>query len=166
MIGDKAKIRLKLLLKATDKIAANEELKKIQKNRLIERKNKKIHNLVTDMHWKLIKYLTDNLDHIVIGNFSTKTMGRGKKVKKIVKRIANAYRMYEFKQKLKYKCKYLNIKYIEVDESYTTQCCCRCGNRQKDIGSKKVYACTNCNNVIDRDVNSTITIACTAIQGY
>jgi transposase len=165
MVGEKAKIRLKLLLKTKDKIKANQKLTKIQKDKLIELKNNKIHNLVTDMHWKLIKYLTNNLDHIIIGNFSTKDMGESKTVKKMVKRIGNAYRMYDFKQKLKYKCKYLNVKYTEADEAYTTQCCCRCGNRKKDIGSNEVYACTNCGNVIDRDVNSTINIACTTIQG-
>ena len=33
--------------------------------------NKKISNIVSDLHWKTIKYLTDNNEVILMGNMST-----------------------------------------------------------------------------------------------
>lgn len=45
-----------------------------------------------------------------------------------------------------------NILYI-VDESYTSKTCGRCGNLNNKLGGNKIYKCTNCNLVIDRDIN-------------
>lgn len=160
IIGRLAKRRIKLLLKTIDKINGSTILTKIQKEKLIYKKNKKIHDLVTDMHWKLIKYLTTHLDHILIGNFSTKKMGESDGTDRMTKLIGKAYRMYDFKCKLKYKCHQLGIKYKEVDEAYTTQCCSQCANRKKDIGKNEVYKCDKCGNKMDCDVNSSIDISC------
>ena len=60
---------------------------------------------------------------------------------------------YKFKTKLQSLCeKRGNILYI-VDESYTSKTCGRCGNLNNKLGGNKIYKCTNCNLVIDRDIN-------------
>lgn len=66
---------------------------------------------------------------------------------------------YEFVRQLDYKCGYFNIPFVKVDRYFpsTKKCSC-CGNIQ-DIGLKeRIYYCTNCGAVIDRDLNASINI--------
>jgi putative transposase len=71
----------------------------------------------------------------------------------MTKRIGLLMRHYQFRQRLSYKCKAKQIKYIEVNEYCTSKTCSICGEYKKDLGGKKVYECNNCNNKIDRDIN-------------
>jgi putative transposase len=159
IIGNNMKKRLEPILKNIDKINKSTILTKTKKLKLVKKKYTKIHNLVEDVHWKVINYLTNNFKTILIGNWSTKESGENGKVSKMTKRLANVYRIYSFKEKLKYKCKYLGIKYKEVDEPYTSKCCCKCGTYKKDLGGNETYDCKICNVKKDRDLNSTIDIA-------
>ncbi len=95
-----------------------------------------------------------------MGNFSTKSMGESDNVNNMVKRVGNALRFFEFKEKLKYRCIYTNTKYSHIDEAYTSKCCCKCGTYDKNLGSKKEYKCINktCNQLIGRDINGAINI--------
>ena len=72
----------------------------------------------------------------------------------MVKRVANMLSLFQFRQKLKYKCKHNNVNYKLVDESYTTQCCGKCGNLKKDLKGNKTYKCNLCGFVTKRDINS------------
>jgi IS605 OrfB family transposase len=164
IIGNNMKKRLTPLLKNIDKINKSTTLTKANKLKLVRKKYTKIHNLVEDVHWKAINYLTNNFGTILIGNWSTKKSNEDGKVDKMTKRFANIYRIYSFKQKLKYKCKYLGIKYKEVDEAYTSKCCCKCGMYKKDLGGNEIYNCKKCNVKKDRDLNSTIDIAIKGIR--
>jgi len=64
-----------------------------------------------------------------------------------------------FKQKLKAKCEYYGIKYIEVDEAYTSQTCSVCGcvsrNNRKHRG---LYVCKECGSILNADVNGALNI--------
>jgi putative transposase len=143
-----------------------ENIDKISKSNLEEHKKQKaknkrftkIKNMVTDMHWKTINYLTSNYDTILIGNMSTKQIVENDNINKMVKRVLSMYKMYSFKQKLIYKCRYLGIKYKEVDEAYTSKSCCRCASVNNKLNGSEIFSCDKCNIVIDRDINGAINI--------
>jgi putative transposase len=121
--------------------------------RIIRKKYNKLKNRMQDMQWKTVNKLTE-YENILFGNLSTKGMGESKTTNKMTKRIGNMISLFKLKQKLKYKCHKKNNKYKECDESYTTQCCGKCGNQKKDIGSDKIYKCEKCGINQKRDVNS------------
>ena len=134
-------------------------MKKIQKNKKIQLEKKynlKMSNLVDEMHWKTINYLTIDYKTILIGDMSTKEIVSNNKKKSITdmtKRVGLKLKFYQFYKRLKYKCGTRNRNYKQVNESYTSKICSKCGNEKQDLGSNKLYDCTYCKRKIDRDVN-------------
>jgi len=121
--------------------------------------NRRIKDMITDMHWKIIKYLTDNYDNIILGKLSTKSIvSRKRNMRPMTKRIAMMMSFYKFVQRLKYKCERKGIKFQYIDEAYTSKLCCTC-RAYNDIGDSKKYKCAMCGMEIDRDVNSATNIA-------
>ncbi|MFZ4860406.1 MAG: RNA-guided endonuclease InsQ/TnpB family protein [Desulfuromonadaceae bacterium] len=59
---------------------------------------------------------------------------------------------------LSYKAEEAGRIFIKVNPAYTTQDCSRCHHRQKMPLSERVYTCPSCHLVIDRDLNSSISI--------
>lgn len=65
----------------------------------------------------------------------------------------------KFKKKLEAKCEYYGIEYKEVDESYTSQTCSRCGTVKKSNRKYRgLYVCKNCGYVVNADINGAINI--------
>lgn len=135
--------------------------KKINKHKLIKNKRKHLlkyekylSNYINDVHWQIADDMTKKFDYIILGNFSTKNMVETDSTSKMNKRIGNALKLYQFKQKLKYKCLIRGCNYKVVDEYMTTQCCSNCSNVNADIKDKKVFECKKCGHVYDRDINS------------
>jgi len=116
----------------------------------------KIKNLMTEVHWKIIKYLTDNYKVILIGNWSTKNIGKRETsvINRMTKRIASRLRYYNFLQKLKYKCESKKINLQIIDERYTSKLCSKCGWENKKLKGSKTFNCKGCGLSIDRDINS------------
>jgi transposase len=87
-------------------------------------------------------------------------MGESKNISKMVKRVGNALRFFQFNERLKYKCEFTNTKHRKTDEAFTSKCCCKCGTYYKNLGSNKRYKCINpnCNLDIGRDINGAINI--------
>ena len=98
--------------------------------------------------------MTKRFDYIILGNFSTKNMVESDSTSKMNKRIGNALKLYQFKQKLKYKCLIKGCKYKVINEYMTTQCCSNCSKVNPNIKDKKIFECINCNHIYDRDINS------------
>ena len=137
------------------------EIKPINKHKLIKNKRKHLlkyekylSNYINDVHWQIVNNMTNRFDYIILGNFSTKNMVESDSTSKMNKRIGNALKIYQFKQKLKYKCLIKGCKYKEIDEYMTTQCCSNCSKVNPNIKGKKIFECKNCNHVYDRDINS------------
>ena len=61
--------------------------------------------------------------------------------------------LYKFKERLKYKCSINNTSYMEIDESYTSKTCSKCGYYKKNLGGSKIYKCDKCALNINRDIN-------------
>jgi putative transposase len=116
---------------------------------------RKIKNYVSEMHWKSIDYLTNNYKNILLGDMSTKGIIRNEtsKIDSYNKILASSIRLYEFREKLKYKCYLRGNNYFNIKENYTSKVCSCCGHYKKDLGSNKVYNCKNCNVKMDRDIN-------------
>ena len=157
-IGTTTQKIIKKKLENIDRTFENSIYTQKEKQKRVNKKYEKIHNMITDLQWKTVNYLTKNYKTIIIGNFSTKSMGESNKVTDMTKRIGNSYNIFKLKQKLKYKSKYTNTIYKEVDESYTSKCCCYCSNLKLNLGGDKIYVCNKCKKVIGRDINGSINI--------
>jgi IS605 OrfB family transposase len=146
---------LKEKLERIDKIESDDNISKKKKRKTVKRINMKISDIVDDLHWKSIKYLTDKYETILIGDMSVKSIVSNdtSNIQKMMKRIAYKFKFYQFKQRLEYKCQVKGNKYKEIDERYTSKTCSNCGNYKEDLGGKKIYNCDGCNMKIDRDIN-------------
>jgi len=153
-IGDNSQEKIKKILKKIDKL----ESIKIKNKRIRKKlynKRYKLNNLIADMHWKSINFLTKNYNTILIGDLSVKGISNKKTSNnnRMTKRIGYALSFYKYKQRLQYKCLINNCNYLEVNEKYTSKMCSNCGNYKEDLGSNKIYNCSKCKRNIDRDVN-------------
>jgi len=64
-----------------------------------------------------------------------------------------------FKQKLGAKCEQYGIRYVEVNEAYTSQTCSVCGVRRKKYRKYRgLYVCGDCGTVRNADVTGAINI--------
>jgi IS605 OrfB family transposase len=153
-IGDNCQNKIKHLLKKIDRLEAYKiQNKKIRKHLFNTRF--KLKNLITDMHWKSINFLTNNYKTILIGDLSVKgiTNKKTSKLIKMTKRIGMALSFYTYRQRLKYKCNINNCIYSEVNEKFTSKMCSNCSYYKEDLGSDKIYNCSKCKTVLDRDIN-------------
>lgn len=128
----------------------NIKVKKLKKST-----NKRIKGLVDELHWKSIKFLTDNYKNILIGDLSTKGIvcNNNFVLREYNKQLAYALSFFKYRERLSYKCLIKDCNYIKVNEYYTSKTCSLCSYYKEDLGSNKVYNCNNCNSILDRDVN-------------
>lgn len=70
----------------------------------------------------------------------------------------------QFANYLAYKAEYAGRKYIAVSPAYTSQDCSRCGHRQKIPLSIRIFICSCCNFVLDRDHNASLNILTLGLQ--
>lgn len=141
-------------LKKIDIINRNTKLCSKKLRKVEKRYYKKIENLINDMHWKVIKYLTTNFGNILIGNLSTKNIVQNNSRNNLngyIKRISLLMKLYQFKQRLIFKCKQRKIGYAEIDEAYTSKTCTKCGYLNNNLGKSRTYKCDFCGLIIDRD---------------
>jgi len=67
---------------------------------------------------------------------------------------------YEFRRQLEYKCKFNDIELRIVDRFYpSSKLCSCCGFKKDDLKlSDRIYECSNCGEVMDRDLNASVNI--------
>ena len=61
---------------------------------------------------------------------------------------------YQFKEMLRMKLNARGGRLIDCTEEYSSKTCTLCGRINYKLKSEKVYKCTSCPNVMDRDVNA------------
>jgi len=153
-IGDNLIDRVLKYTKKIDKLNSEKCNKKPKiKKKLIRKYYKKINNIIDDLHWKTINYLTNNFGSVLVGNMSTKSIISNKLDNQLddnIKRVAQHMSLYKFRQRLAYKCLQKSIGYIDIDEAYTTMTCTKCGYKN-DVKKKKQIKCRLCKLNIDRD---------------
>ena len=151
----------------------NKKLYKIQKltkhKKISEKQSKKVYNKyslqiqnkINDLHNKSANFLLSKYRKIIIGKVSTKQMISNlnkTKLNKLVKKRLMTLSHYRFRMKLKQMSVKYGTKIIEHDEYLTSKTCSRCKHIKDDLGSSKTYNCTNCNLIIDRDINASMNI--------
>ena len=160
-IGNNVDKKIKKELLKIDKIKT---LKIKNKRRKLLKREKDLHNYINNLHWQTINYLTNSYNHILLGNYSTKSMVESKNVNDINKRIGSTLRFYQLREKLKYKCILKNCNFGIVDEYNTTKACSNCSTLN-DIRNSKEYNCKKCNKKYPRDINSSKNILLRGIMG-
>jgi len=154
-IGEDMSSKVKYYLTKIDKINKNNKVPVKVKKKINKRCNKKISNMIDELHWKVINYLIQNYKTILVGDMSVKGITNNERstLSKMTKRIAYKLKFYTFRQRLEYKCKINKINYATIDEKFTSKMCSYCGNCKEDLGSSKIYNCTSCKKIMDRDIN-------------
>ena len=117
--------------------------------------NRKISNKVDELHWKTINYLIKNYKTILLGNMSSKSIvcKKNSVLGKVQKVACLRTSFYKFQQRLEYKCLSNKINFNYIDESYTSKTCSKCGYYKKDLGSNSIFICSECDLIINRDIN-------------
>jgi putative transposase len=163
-IGEGCSKTVENYLRRKDMIMNNENINKNIKKKNEKMINKKITNIVNELHWKTINYLTKNNESILIGNMSSKGIVSKKgNLNRMTKRIAQSLRFYEFRTRLKYKCNIRNAEYGNIDEWMTSKMCSMCGNIKENLGGNEKYECNKCGIKMERDVNGARNIHMKAI---
>lgn len=143
--------------------------KKLGKNLTDAKKSKcwkRINGLANDLHWKTINYLTSKYENIMLGDMSTKNIIKnGGKLSDDDKRLAQGLSLFKFRERLKYKCSLRKVNLFIVDEGFTSKMCSFCGNVHESLGGSKIYNCTKCENIIDRDINGAKNILMRCLNG-
>jgi len=154
-IGSNISKKIRKKNKKIEKINKHEHIKKSDKKKIEKRENIKITNLVDELHWKSINYLTTNYKSILIGDMSVKGIVSKKtsKLHSTTKQIAIRLKFFQFRKRLEYKCIINKIPLRIIDESYTSKICSNCGSIKDDLGANKKYKCNECKIKLDRDVN-------------
>jgi putative transposase len=126
-------------------------------NKYLKRLRSKLTNMVSDLHWKTASFLCKRFNTILVGNLSTAGIVKksGSVLNNFQKQKAIALSIYTFQQRIKSKAPEHKVLYKMVDESFSTQTCGFCGERDLNVGSSKVFKCPqkNCNFKMDRDYN-------------
>lgn len=138
----------KIYQKIQNMQSKNISYKKIQKH------FNKINNLITDTHWKSIDFLTKKYKLIFLPKFESQEMvSKNKKLPKVVRHKLNILSHYKFQQKLQFKCLEKNVHLNIVSEEFTSKTCTKCGTLNENLKSSRIFKCSNCNLIIDRDIN-------------
>jgi putative transposase len=130
---------------------------------------RKMSSQMKDFQHKISKQIVENTkaNTIIVGDLEVKHMAKKKNTTKSPRQnkanktlnhsLQNTGSMGRFLQFLTYKARKIGKRIIKIDESYTTQTCCKCGLKKKRSLSERTIFC-NCGNQLDRDLNSAVNI--------
>jgi IS605 OrfB family transposase len=122
-------------------------------NRRINKLHNKITNIVTDMHKQSINMITNNFNNIILPEFNSGQMQKSDKLTSTTKRLMNTWSHYKFKMRLKEQAEKKGCNLQIVTEEYTTKTCGVCGTVKENVGSAKIYKCSKCNYILERDIH-------------
>jgi putative transposase len=127
-----------------------------QKRRMHEAANRlriRIRNLVDECHKQVTNYLTSQYKVILLPTFETSQMVVKSKRKLHTKtaRQMLTWGHYRFECHLKQAAKKRGVVVIDVNESYTSKTCTKCGHKHDKLGGSKTFKCPNCGHEHDRD---------------
>ena len=128
---------------------------------------RKIRNARKKTSEEIVSKIIKNNDIIVTESLNIKSMtSKERSAKNLRKEILNST-FGEILRILKYKCKWNNKELISVSPYYaSSQICSHCGNKDssmKDL-SKREYHCTECDSVIERDINASMNLMCEGMK--
>ncbi|KOC49993.1 MULTISPECIES: RNA-guided endonuclease InsQ/TnpB family protein [Clostridium] len=129
---------------------------KLEKDiKLLHRRLSNIRN--NHIHQATNKIVKTKPSRVVMETLNIKGMLKNKHLSKAISEQC----LYDFKVKMQYKCKFYGIEFVEADKWYpSSKTCSCCGAIKKDLKlSDRVYKCSKCGFVIDRDLNASINLS-------
>lgn len=73
----------------------------------------------------------------------------------------------KFIQQLEYKCMKVGIRFVKVNEAYSSQTCSKCGTvRKANRKYRGLYCCKKCGDIINADVNGAVNILKKYLQDF
>ena len=134
------------------KVATSKSRKRYSLKKAMKRMQWKIWDLVDELHWKTIRFLTENFDLILLPTFETSQMVNKshRKIRSKTVRSMLTFAHFKFKQRLKYKAGLLGKTVLDVNEAYTSKTASWTGEVKKIGGSKRI---TSGGFTVDRDLN-------------
>ena len=131
----------------------------------IQRQNQKIsliYKKLTDIRKNHLHQTTSEIvktkpSRIVMENLNVSGMMKNRHLSKAIAE----QKFYEFKRQIKYKCEMYGIEFVEVGRFYaSSKTCSHCGHVKVDLKlSDRIYKCSECGLMIDRDLNAAINLA-------
>jgi len=159
-------------LRASEKKLAKEQRRLARKKKKSNNRKKqkavvgtvhrKIRNQRSDFHHKISKELVADYDLIVFEDLKIKNMVKNPYLAKSIS-DAGWNQLVGFTS---YKAEYAGKTMELVNPRRTSQECCICGNIQQMPLSQRIYHCSNCGNVMDRDENAAINIRNRGLAKY
>ncbi len=156
-IGKGVKFKIKNILFKRNKIKSlidtcNNKKRKKSLNKALLRTNKKIRNLIDDLHKRTSKFLCHNYKNIIIPKLNFHKL---KNLNKEDKEVMACLKHCSFVDRLKMKSnQYKNCRVFITEEAYTTQTCSSCGYLHKTIRNNDIFECSICNKIMGRDINA------------
>ena len=138
--------------------------KRLRLRRTINRLYHKIQDLVDELQWKFINFLTKEFSVVIFPPFNVSEMVKisGRKIRKVVVRSMMALRFYVFKKRLKNKCKERHVLFIEQNESWTSKTNSFNGEVMTNLGSREFFSYQGFR--INRDLNGSRNILLRAMR--
>jgi transposase len=159
-IGENVREGIRKRLEKVDQIRyemskPKKKKRKWKLKRAMNRQHKKIDNYVTELHNKSNIYLCKNYERILMPDFSSKSVSSTQgDLNPMTKRVLGKMSHYRLRISMEEKCKEYSSQYFEVNESYTTKTCGRCGCMDTTINpDERKLTCKSCDLEIDRDLN-------------
>lgn len=135
------------------------ECRNFQKQkRIIKLLYRKLSNIRNNyLHQTTTEIVKAKPSRIVMETLNVKGMMKNKHLAKSIQK----QKFYEFKRQITYKCQKYGITLVEVPAFYpSSKTCSCCGCIKKDLKlSDRVYKCSQCGLVIDRDFNASLNLA-------
>ena len=147
-VVDKLHTRLDLFRSLRDK----REISRSSFTRRTKKLYKKLKDLVDELHYKTASWLCSSYSSILLPSFESQEMVKGSKRRKMNRNLL-VLQHYLFKERMKEKCEEYGCSLEIVDESYTSKTCGRCGELNDSLNGQRIFNCSKCSLVIDRDVN-------------
>lgn len=127
----------------------------------LEQKIRLLHRRLSNIRDNYIHQITADLvktkpNTIVIEDLNVSGMLKNRHLSKAVSQQC----FYKFRQYLEYKCRFSGIKLILADRFYPSSKKCSCCGKVKKFLSlhERVYKCSNCGLVLDRDFNASLNL--------
>lgn len=123
----------------------------------VQRLHRRLTNIRIDYQNKVINHIIQQKpSYITIEDLNIKGMMKNRHLSRAV----SQQRLFDFKTKLIQKANEHNIEVREVDRWYpSSKLCSCCGFKKVDLSlSDRVYECSNCQSVFDRDLNASFNL--------
>lgn len=116
----------------------------------------RLRNWRANAHYDAINFLLERYDAVLIPEFQVNRMAAKAErvISSTVVRSMYTWSHYMFRRRLEGKAELDENKIVKViEEPGTSKTCGGCGYWNADLGGKKIFKCSSCGMVLDRDVN-------------